>query len=348
MKKIIRVIGIILGIVILIPVAVFVWLRVTMYTPADKEPVEFTSGSRTVSTGDRLDILTFNIGYAGYNKSEDFFMDGGKGVLPESVDVVMENLSGIASIINAENCDMVLVQEADVDSRRSYHTNEVAYLGSSIGMPHSFAYNFRVRFVPFPVPPTGSVNSGVVTYTDLKVAEATRLSLPEAAPWYMSIAYMKRCLLVDRIPLENSDKELVIINHHLEAYTDEAKRDKQTEVLTGLMEDEYARGNYVIVGGDFNQEFEGNNNPPIISETGWIPGTVLKSEIPEGFVFAVADNAPSCRSLEEPFTDNETSQVYIIDGFIVSDNIVAESVEVLDRGFEYSDHNPVKMTVRLK
>ena len=348
MKKVLKIIGIILGIIILIPVLFLAYLRVMMYEPEPVEAVEYTTGSRTISVGDTLSVLTFNIGYAGYNAGEDFFMDGGKGVLPESRDAVTTNLSGISSIIKEEDCDITMLQEVDVDSRRSYHTNELAYLASSTGKARAFACNYDVVFVPFPIPPTGKIYSGISTFTDLGVTEAQRIALPDAAAWYMSVAYMKRCLLVERIPVEGSEHELVIINHHLEAYTDEDKRDGQMTILRDLIEEEYSKGNYVLVGGDFNQEFSANNNPPIISETGWIPGIVTEEEIPDGFRIAAADNAPTCRSLEEPFVDNETSQVYIIDGFIVSDNLEVKLVEVHDYGFVYSDHNPVRLEVRLK
>lgn len=348
MKKVLKIIGIVFGIIILIPVLFIGYLRITMYSPEAEEAVEYTSGSRTVSAGDTLSILTFNIGYGGYNKEEDFFMDGGEGVLPESSAKVMENLAGIASVINEEACDVVFVQEADIDSHRSYNNNEVAYLSSSIGMPFAFACNYKVAYVPYPIPPMGKVYSGLVNYSAFDVREAVRYALPDTAPWYMSMGYLKRCLLVERIPVQDSDRELVLVNLHLEAYTEEEKRDAQMKVLSDLIEEEYAKGNYVIVGGDFNQEFEGNDNPPVLSETGWLPGEVKLSEVPEGFFLAVADNAPSCRSLEEPFTDNETSQVYIIDGFLVSNNMDVRSVKIIDRGFEYSDHNPVRLEVRLR
>ena len=38
----------------------------------------------------------------------------------------------------------------------------------------------------------------------------------------------------------------------------------------------------------------------------------------------------------------------MIDGFIVSDNIEPTFVDVIDTGFRYSDHNPVKMKFKLK
>ena len=37
----------------------------------------------------------------------------------------------------------------------------------------------------------------------------------------------------------------------------------------------------------------------------------------------------------------------MIDGFIVSDNVQVESVETMDEGFVFSDHNPVCLRFRL-
>ena len=36
-----------------------------------------------------------------------------------------------------------------------------------------------------------------------------------------------------------------------------------------------------------------------------------------------------------------------VDGFLVSDNVTAESAAVIDTGFAWSDHNPVVMTFTL-
>ena len=47
-------------------------------------------------------------------------------------------------------------------------------------------------------------------------------------------------------------------------------------------------------------------------------------------------------------SDDSSFQFYLIDGFIVSDNIEVETLKTLDRGFVNSDHNPVYMTFTLK
>ena len=51
--------------------------------------------------------------------------------------------------------------------------------------------------------------------------------------------------------------------------------------------------------------------------------------------------------LDEPY-DAQTSQHYVLDGFIVSPNIEVRSVETQSLGFKYSDHNPVVVEIGFK
>lgn len=112
------------------------------------------------------------------------------------------------------------------------------------------------EFVPFPIPPIGKVESGLLTLNNLAVTEATRESLP--VPFScrsLRVANLKRCLLVQRMPVGEGGKELVLINLHLEAYSDDAGRAAQMEMLAGILRTERNNGNYVIAGGDFNRAF---------------------------------------------------------------------------------------------
>lgn len=154
-------------------------------------------------------------------------------------------------------------------------------------------------------------------------------------------------MLEMRIPLEGTDKELVLINFHLEAYDSGEGKIAQSKMLAEKLKTEYEKGNYVIAGGDFNQTFEGIEKYPVKNKEDWTPGTIGMKDIPEHFSFAVDDSYPTCRLLNQPYTgDYETSQVYVLDGFIVSDNLEVELVEVVDTNFEYTDHQPVKLKVR--
>lgn len=58
------------------------------------------------------------------------------------------------------------------------------------------------------------------------------------------------------------------------------------------------------------------------------------------------DSYPTCRLLNQPYTDSyDTSQVYVIDGFIVSDNLEVTEIKVLNEDFQYTDHQPVQLEV---
>jgi endonuclease/exonuclease/phosphatase family metal-dependent hydrolase len=51
--------------------------------------------------------------------------------------------------------------------------------------------------------------------------------------------------------------------------------------------------------------------------------------------------------LDQPYKPGK-SFVTLIDGYILSPNIKAESVHVVSTGFQYSDHNPVVLKFQLK
>lgn len=335
--------GIVLAVILILAAAV-AYLTIREYRPDAVEAVEPGNGTDVMNLGDSFTILTYNTGYAGLSKDEDFFMDGGKNVQPESKELVENNLKGITSILEEQDADIYFLQEVDRDSKRSYHIDEQEYYENELGITGMFACNFKCDYVPYPLPTIGKVNSGLVTMTGLEVTDASRIALPESFSWPVKTCNLKRCMLETRIPIQGTDKELVLINFHLEAYDSGEGKIAQSKMLAEKLEAEYEKGNYVIAGGDFNQTFEGMDKYPIHNKDSWVPGVVSTEDIPEGFSFAVSDNVPTCRLLSGPYSGNyEDSQVYVLDGFIVSDNIKVSSVENVDTDFEYTDHQPVRL-----
>ena len=155
MKKFGKILGgIILGIVLILLVAVAI-LTALEYRPDQIETLNTTSGKQSISTGDSMTILTYNTGYAGLSKDEDFFMDGGSKVQPDSKDVVETNLAGISDILKSQNADFYFLQEVDIDAKRSFHINEREYYENALDMSSIYACNFKCDFVPYPIPPIG-------------------------------------------------------------------------------------------------------------------------------------------------------------------------------------------------
>ncbi|MDR1046435.1 MAG: endonuclease/exonuclease/phosphatase family protein, partial [Treponema sp.] len=136
-----------------------------------------------------------------------------------------------------------------------------------------------------------------------------------------------------------------------EAYDDTGGREAQTRVLIDFLEEEYAKGNYCIAGGDFNQSFPGVDMErfPIRDKDYFVPGLLSQGLLKSGWSFASDTETPSCRLLNKPYSGKaEDTQYYFIDGFILSPNIILRSVKTLDLEFRNSDHNPVELEVGLK
>ena len=354
-----RGVKIVAAVVIAILAAVLLFigvLTVTEYRPEDVEQAEITGEAvKTLAQGDTFTILTWNIGYGALSETADFFMDGGEHVRSSSREQVTENVSSIAAELRELDADIMYLQEVDRSSKRSYYVDELEYATRALtDYESTFATNYKVLYVPYPLPTIGKVDCGIATLSSYQLADSERISLPCPFTYPIRLCNLKRCLLVDRIPVEGTDHELVLVNLHLEAYDDGEGKEAQTRQLQTLLQEEAQKGNYVIAGGDFNQSFSNYDNSayPIISEDMWVPGEVDVEEFGEEFQFVTDNTIPSCRSLDRPLAGNDSSpeqfQYYMIDGFIVSSNVKIHSVETKDLAFENADHNPVVMEVSIE
>ena len=155
--------------------------------------------------------------------------------------------------------------------------------------------------------------------------------------------------MVDRVKLANSDKEIVFLNLHLEAYDSGAGKIAQTKMLREMIEKETAKGNYVVAAGDFNQIFSNVESPFKVNDGKWVPGVINTKDFDDSLQFVMDNKTASCRSLDKAYkgADKKNFQFYIIDGFIVSGNITVNSVETQDLQFQHSDHNPVVISLTL-
>ncbi|MDR1442535.1 MAG: hypothetical protein LBJ02_09170 [Bifidobacteriaceae bacterium] len=344
MRRLVKIIAT-LALVLVIAAAGFIGIAsLTEYRPKAEESVS-VNGSGTLAKpdpGSELTLVTFNIGYGGLGKAQDFFMDGGDMVRPNRKADVESNLDGIQAALKELPADVYFIQEADSSSHRSYNIDEVTRIATDLGGTSAYAPNFKSMFTPYPWPPIGKVDSGLVTVTGLKAAQATRLALPVPFKWPVRLFNLKRCLLVERVPTADG-KELVLVNLHLEAYEDGTGRAEQMAQLVSLLKDEYAAGNYVIAGGDFNQSFPGADYPEV--SRNWVPGEFDQKALPSGWTVANDPKTPTSRLNDAPWDGK--NQLFGIDGFITSPNVEVKAVQTVDEDFEFSDHNPVKLTVVL-
>ncbi|MBP3754055.1 MAG: endonuclease/exonuclease/phosphatase family protein [Lachnospiraceae bacterium] len=336
-------------------IVLLIVISVKEYKPEDWEQLEVASCAspeEVILPGDNLKILTWNVGCGTLGDNADFFMDYGKMVYTADVQRVGENMGGIIDSLDDIQPDIMLLQETDINSSRSYGVNERDLISTAFpAYDNTFAYNFNVAYIPYPIPPIGRVQSGLTTLSRYPISSAERIQLPCPFKWPVRCLNLKRCLSVSRIPVEGTDKQLVIVNLHLEAYDDGVGKAAQTRMLADFLQTEAAAGNYVIAGGDFNQRFSYTDASAYPEYEGkWHCGILDEVEFGQHLDFCQDPSFPTCRSLDKPLVgaDRDTFQYYVIDGFIVSDNIEVISVETIDNQFKYTDHNPVVLEVSLK
>lgn len=346
---------ILLGIVCVIAglgILLILFLMITEYRPDEAEHLEMDNAQEScIQTGTDIQLMTWNIGYAGLGKDADFFMDGGKQIRAESKERVSDNLSNIIKDIKEQEADIYLIQEIDKPSYRTFKTDEYNEMQTALkGYSSCYATTFKCAFVPYPLPPIGQVDSGIATFSRHKITDNTRFRLPTSFKWPVKMANLKRCLLESRFTVEGTNRELVIFNLHLEAFDSGEGKIAQTNYLKERMETERQKGNYVIAGGDFNQIFSNidENAYPVTQPDNWQPGRIDIEEFNGQYAFFMDTSAPTCRSTAEPYNaDNKDFQYFMLDGFVVSNNITVSSVQTRDNGFIYSDHNPVVLQFQL-
>ncbi len=330
-----------------------IYASATTLKVKDKEEMEIKGNvTNKISKESQISLLTWNIGYGALDERQDCYWDGGKGVDGESKEIVQENVDAYKAKVKEINPDIFFTQEVDIDSKRSYHIDELASLRETFDEEHydsSLALSFKAGVVPLPLyNMTGKVEAGIATFSKYQMTSSTRIQLPIPFSWPMKLFNLKRCLLVNRMPIEGSDKELVVINLHLEAYDDGEGKAKQLAMLMDTMKAEYEKGNYVIAGGDFNQTFSTTNYEKYPKMNDWVCPVIDASQYPS-FTFKMDDTYPTCRSLYKPYynSDKANHQYYMIDGFVVSNNITINSLETVDLDFKNTDHNPVHMKINL-
>lgn len=306
---------------------------ITDFEPSAEQPI-FIDAVSAVGPVSTISLISWNIGYAGLGEESDFFYDGGETVRMDE-ETVRKNMDGVLNTCKYfKDADIFLLQEVDTSSRRSHYLNEYAEIGNILSEHNSsFTLNYKVNFVPVPFAnPMGKVAGGLASYSRFMVTKATRHQFPSSYAWPSSIYFLDRCFLVQRMPYNNV--ELVAINTHNSAYDDGSLKAVEMDSMKDFLQAEGDKGNYVIVGGDWNQHTPGTGDRQVPEEyiTGW------------NWVYDTS--FPTNRNLENAYVEGET-KTQVIDFFLCSPNISVEEIKVVNLNFKFSDHQPVYLRVKL-
>ncbi len=359
-KRILKIIGLLLLIPILYVGITLIHGTVTDFQPEESISLEVEQAPPPKVIADSsLTFMIWNVGYGGLGEESDFFYDNGGFLTSAGKTVrttqenVEKNIQGAVNFIKNKRADFYLFQEVDFDSKRSYYINQFEQYEEALpNYASTFSVNYRAPRVPLPVfepwNVMGKMESGLGTFSKYQPSQATRYQLPGDYPWPDRIFHLDRCAAFHRYPTADG-KELIVVNIHNSAYDKGGTLKKQQmDYLKSKFEEEYKKGNYLVIGGDWNQRPTGvqaaSFGGEILTET---TGYVIPDDYFRDWKWAYDDDTPTNRSLKDPYNKG-VSKVNLIDFFLVSPNLEIVEVEGVNLDFKYSDHQPVMLTVAFK
>jgi len=340
----VRVMSVILILLVLvIGYGVAVWRVTVSDRSIPVDVVEAVDGA-AIGAGP-IEVMVWNVGYAGLGAGSDFRADGGKMILPPSRDAVEDNLAAIESVLSEQSPDVVLMQEL---ARPGFLTRGVDVVaGARRALPdHNsmFSPDIRTRLLPGPM----SLRHGLgLFWRKAEGEEVATIRLPEEPE--PILGFIKRRYHVEVLTFQHEGTDWAFVNVHLSAFDEGANtRMQQLREVLGLARGLYESGHAVAVGGDWNMRLAPTDFKSTSDDSAlfWIHD-FPEEELDAGWQVAIDPSTPTVRTNERPFRPDENYRT-IIDGLIVSPNVDVVSVRGIDLNFQNTDHQPVRYSLAVK
>jgi len=204
---------------------------------------------KSTITGDTLNIVTWNIKF-GAGRIDFFFDCYGDRVIMKKEEVI-SNMNGVINKIKSLNPDIIYLQEADVQSKRSAFIDQIQIILDNTDLNYGvYASQWKADFVPSDG--VGKVNSGNAILSKYELTDAERMPLDLIAedPAYVQYFYLRRNILKANAKI--GDKDFVLYGTHTSAYSNDGTKLKQLKAIKEELDKTNSEGKTFIMGGDFN------------------------------------------------------------------------------------------------
>ncbi len=217
------------------------------------ESAKFYSASHHTAPPASVDtilVMTWNIRF-GIGRAPWFGDSCGDQVI-YSADEVCSNLMGLANKINELQPDILLLQEVDVQSKKSGYIDELQWLLNHTYFNYGvYASYWQVQFVPSDG--LGRIDMGNAILSRWKISEAVRIPLPlrgdqDALTKYF---YLRHNILKTKIDLPGTDN-FYAVNVHIEAFSTDDTKKIQVDLFKDELDKLAGAGKVFVAGGDLN------------------------------------------------------------------------------------------------
>jgi endonuclease/exonuclease/phosphatase family metal-dependent hydrolase len=234
----------------------FTWIMLVGCDPFhvefdDVEPAGMYERSKHVNAPtpeETLRVMSYNVKFGGGRI--DFFFDchGDRVLMNE--DEVIQNLERVIKIINTVDPDVLLLEEVDVNSKRSAYVDQLQWILEHTHLNYAaYGSQWRADFVPSDG--LGPVDSGtaILSRWPLRNAKRYALALREDQNAIVQYFYLQRNILEASIDV--GDESVSVIAIHAEAYSQDGTKRKHIEAFEQHVDEAAGKG-MTIAGGDLN------------------------------------------------------------------------------------------------
>ncbi len=202
-------------------------------------------------TADTLLVMTWNIKYGGGDI--DFWFDCWDDRVSMTEDEVLDNMERIVAKIIQVDPDILLLQEVDVDSKRSAYLDELQYILDHTDLNYGvFASMWQVQFIPSNG--LGRMNTGnaILSRWPLSNAERIKLALRTDQDALTRSFYVRRNVLKAQVELPGYDP-FFAVNVHAAAFSHDSTKQKHIDRFKEELDKIADDGSLFVAGGDLNE-----------------------------------------------------------------------------------------------
>lgn len=196
-----------------------------------------------------ISVMTWNIRFGVARL--DFALDacGDRVIISKSE--VTTGLEGIAKKINDSNVDIVLMQEVDVQSKRSSYIDQVQWLLDNTGMNYGvYASKWKSQIIL--ADGIGRVDAGNLILSKWKLEDAKRHQLPLRGDQdgLTQLFYLRRNVITAKVDMPGTP--FFAVNAHLTAFATDDTKQKHISGFKTILDNIVASGFNFVAGGDLN------------------------------------------------------------------------------------------------
>jgi endonuclease/exonuclease/phosphatase family metal-dependent hydrolase len=202
------------------------------------------------ATIDTLLVMTWNIRYGGGRIA--FFYECGGYRYSMTQEEATDNIEGVAKKITEVDPDIVLLQEADICSKRSAYIDQLQYLLDHTPLNYgAYASIWKGDYIPSDG--LGRIDMGNAILSKWRFESATRIALPVRTDQSSLQGYfffhrnILKCAI--RIP---GDRLLYCLTVHTEPWASDGTKKKHVDRFKDELDELQAAGELFIAGGDLN------------------------------------------------------------------------------------------------